>query len=355
MNKTLTTGFAGALCALASLAGGQTFDLTLTNASSATIQSDATLTTAGTLIGDYDPDTNPDGTQTRPGFFGGSGNNPIDTSVTMTTEAGGTTVPVGNMLLALDLETGMADVSGLWLDVLSETSLPADLSATLLFETFRTVNPSMLYPGGIEFPIPLGELGSLQLATMTQTGEAPGVLTATGDPDVFDLAAAVPVELMLEIIVSPIGGDATTTPVGPLPAILPLVGQVQVMGDGSVVLTVALGPLENSNEQVIGPIDLPELPLELPTLGAETAGVILALSADTLTVNTLLDITIVAAGSAATCDADWNGDGIVDFFDVAGFLNAFSSEDPAADLNDDGLFDFFDVQTFLGLFATGCS
>jgi hypothetical protein len=355
MNKTLTTGFAGALCALASLAGAQAFDLTLTSDSSATIQSDATLTTVGILIGDYDPETNPDGTQTRPGFFGGSGNNPIDTSVTMTTETGGTTQPIGSMLLTLDVDAASANITGLWIDLLNEATLPADLSATLLFDTFHTVNPSMLYPGGIEFPIPLGQLGALQLAAMSQTGDAPGILAATDDPAVFDITAAVPVELMLEIAITPIGGDATTTPVGPLPAILPLVGQVQLNGDNSVTLTVAFGPLENSTEQVIGPIDLPELPLELPTLGAETAGVILALSADTLTVNTLLDIAIVAEGSTTTCNADWNADGTLDFFDVAAFLNDFSSEDPAADLNNDGLFDFFDIQMFLGLFAAGCN
>ena len=37
---------------------------------------------AGTLIGDYDEEGNPEGTQTRPGIFGGSGNNPIDYSAT---------------------------------------------------------------------------------------------------------------------------------------------------------------------------------------------------------------------------------------------------------------------------------
>ena len=37
---------------------------------------------AGTLIGDYDEEGNPEGTQTRPGLFGGSGNNPIDYSAT---------------------------------------------------------------------------------------------------------------------------------------------------------------------------------------------------------------------------------------------------------------------------------
>ena len=35
---------------------------------------------AGTLIGNYDSKANPEGTQTRPGLFGGSGNNPIDYS-----------------------------------------------------------------------------------------------------------------------------------------------------------------------------------------------------------------------------------------------------------------------------------
>ena len=55
-----------------------------------------------------------------------------------------------------------------------------------------------------------------------------------------------------------------------------------------------------------------------------------------------------------TCAADFNGDGVLDFFDVATFLGAFAAEDPAADLNDDGVFDFFDVLGYLGLFSAGC-
>jgi hypothetical protein len=54
------------------------------------------------------------------------------------------------------------------------------------------------------------------------------------------------------------------------------------------------------------------------------------------------------------CIADWNADGVLDFFDVQAFLAAFAAQDPAADLNADGTFDFFDVQAFLGSFSAGC-
>jgi hypothetical protein len=66
-------------------------------------------------------------------------------------------------------------------------------------------------------------------------------------------------------------------------------------------------------------------------------------------------ITINATGAIQwPCAADWNGDGILDFFDVLGFLDDFSAGNPAADLNLDGNFDFFDVQAFLQSFSAGC-
>lgn len=54
------------------------------------------------------------------------------------------------------------------------------------------------------------------------------------------------------------------------------------------------------------------------------------------------------------CIADFNGDGTLNFFDIAGFLDAFSDQDPRADLTDDGVFDFFDVADYLALFSDGC-
>ncbi|RMH14020.1 MAG: hypothetical protein D6695_02455 [Planctomycetota bacterium] len=54
------------------------------------------------------------------------------------------------------------------------------------------------------------------------------------------------------------------------------------------------------------------------------------------------------------CVADFNSDGELNFFDVLGFLQAFSTQDPAADITGDGVFDFFDVLAFLQAFNDGC-
>lgn len=54
------------------------------------------------------------------------------------------------------------------------------------------------------------------------------------------------------------------------------------------------------------------------------------------------------------CTADFNADGLSDFFDVSAFLMSFSNQGSAADLNGDGMFDFFDVSAFLTGFADGC-
>ncbi len=54
------------------------------------------------------------------------------------------------------------------------------------------------------------------------------------------------------------------------------------------------------------------------------------------------------------CPPDLTGDGVLDFFDVAAFLDAFSAQDPVADFTGDGVFDFFDVAAFLDAFSAGC-
>jgi len=54
------------------------------------------------------------------------------------------------------------------------------------------------------------------------------------------------------------------------------------------------------------------------------------------------------------CPADMTGDGVLDFFDISGFLSAFSSQDPVADFTEDGTFDFFDISAFLTAFSAGC-
>lgn len=51
---------------------------------------------------------------------------------------------------------------------------------------------------------------------------------------------------------------------------------------------------------------------------------------------------------------NWNGDDELNFFDVQGFLDAFSNQTARADLNDDGEYNFFDVQMFLDVFSNAC-
>ncbi len=57
---------------------------------------------------------------------------------------------------------------------------------------------------------------------------------------------------------------------------------------------------------------------------------------------------------AVDCIADLNFDGMLDFFDVSAFLNAYNAMDPAADFTGDGNYDFFDVSGFLNAYNAGC-
>ena len=56
-----------------------------------------------------------------------------------------------------------------------------------------------------------------------------------------------------------------------------------------------------------------------------------------------------------SCLADYNLDGVVDFFDVSEFLQFFSQEAGNADLNNDGRWDFFDITLFLSDIGSGCA
>ncbi len=57
---------------------------------------------------------------------------------------------------------------------------------------------------------------------------------------------------------------------------------------------------------------------------------------------------------ADLCDADFNNDGFVDFFDFDDFATAFEAGDVSADYNNDGFIDFFDFDDFVASFQAGC-
>lgn len=55
------------------------------------------------------------------------------------------------------------------------------------------------------------------------------------------------------------------------------------------------------------------------------------------------------------CPADINGDGVLDFFDVSAFINAYSAGDPAVDFAAPfGELNFFDVSAFIAAYNSGC-
>ncbi len=54
------------------------------------------------------------------------------------------------------------------------------------------------------------------------------------------------------------------------------------------------------------------------------------------------------------CPADFNQDGIVDFFDYLDFVDAFSANVLSADFNGDMVIDFFDYLDFVDAFSGGC-
>ncbi|MBU6414061.1 MAG: hypothetical protein KGS45_11370 [Planctomycetes bacterium] len=68
---------------------------------------------------------------------------------------------------------------------------------------------------------------------------------------------------------------------------------------------------------------------------------------------------IVAVGNGhvsvwGICRADFNCDGVADFFDYLDFVSAFAAGETAADFNNDTVVDFFDYLDFVEIFAVGC-
>jgi len=55
-----------------------------------------------------------------------------------------------------------------------------------------------------------------------------------------------------------------------------------------------------------------------------------------------------------TCLAEFNCDGVTDFFDYLDFVQALSDSDPRADINSDGTIDLFDYLDFVSRFSDGC-
>ena len=290
---------------------------------------------AGTLIGDYDAKSNPGGTQTRPGLFGGSGNNPIDCDLTIAVVGDPTpTAPAGEIVVDLSgLEASQMVVESFRLDLLdgSTTSIGGELR--FLYETFNTINPFSIYPGGIEIPIPLTDASLLRSelvaagASALFAGEVDGEIVFEG---------VLPVTWSIEF-------DAGTgTQSQEIPAAIPFAGTISgATGDRTLQFG---GSTSNAGSE---PLDIPvgPIPVPLPTIPpGGTANLLFSGAITSVDFSFDFAIDALARETDSGIFGDLDGDGRVDAADI-GLVIAFWGPCPGcdADLTGDGIVDSSDL------------
>lgn len=312
----------------------------------------------GTLIGDYDATSNPTGTRTLPGLFGGSGNNPIPLSLDIELGGDNTTSPAGSITFLANPGAGTFAIAALSIDLLDETIIELPITAAIEYSTFRTVSPSFLYLGGIPLTIPLGNAELILLSATLGDTPSGGTLTPNGDGS-YTLAgiATLNVAVQARVLEEVIDG-------GVVPIAAPVGGTFTPAPDGlSASLTLSLD-ISNSSE-VPGPFPAVEnIPFDLPTLNPDApAHVLLTLEFQRIDIAIGGSVSGIASGPLA-CRADFNLDGVPDILDFLDFFASFGEcqLQPApcpnplrdADFNSDGFVDILDFLDFLQAFSDGC-
>lgn len=312
MRQELTAVLALAAASHA-LANEITYDCAVSPAASSVLQTiDLNAPFAGSLKGNYNAKTNPTGTLTLPGFFGGSGNNPIPYTASFVLAGDIDTQPTGSLRLGVDSEGLQIRVGELAFDLLGGEDGVLAATLNINYQTFRTQNPTSLFPGGVTIPLPLGN-ATISEFTATQVGPPVfGALTPQKTGSGFTFNVAVPVEFVIV-------ADALGQPVSdgtPVPAVLPLSGTL-VEGPSGVSITL---DIQQSNSQTT-PVEADPftdiafaLPTVFPTGG--TANLLLSGDVTSLTVANALDANIVASGTVAIRTGDLNADGAVNVQDV---------------------------------------
>lgn len=305
---------------LASAASAQTFDLDLNPvASTSVISGTYAVDLTTTVIGDYDSVTNPTGTQTIPGLFGGGGNNPIPVDVTLSGPLDHNGPASGSMVWQVDRLGGSVAVSGLDWDLLGGQSVQSDVTMDLLYSTFRTLTPNSTFFGGFPVQVP-GGTQSLQGLVAQQSAPALGALTPTGLAGQYNVQVVVPVEVSLAVIF-----NGTATPVGPVLGLLPLVGTATFANEA---LTVDLNVQQSLQQTVNDPLpgfQLMDVPLPVPTVlppGA-TANLLLSGTVDQVDLDWNLNLALQAGGTAqpgfsAYCEVGPNSTGFPGTLAVTG-------------------------------------
>ncbi|MFO0963625.1 MAG: GC-type dockerin domain-anchored protein [Phycisphaerales bacterium] len=332
---------------LAATATAGEYRFQLVPQSSAHFESGAQAPMVGSFVGNWDATTNPGGTRTLPGVFGGNSttNTPIPYTADLAIGASIDSIPTGGLRLTVPTNGAPGTIRGLRIDLLG--GAPGDLGATidLNFATFRTRAPDSLYIGGSFIPpIPL-VVGSIDTLLLEQAADAPVVITPTATG--FDFAGVVqatatmhatlqgqPIADFSQVIAVPVAGSVDTT--GPFPSITlqfdasastPL-PELPAFENQAVALPTILPPGSTANLLFSGTINGP-------------AGAF----------GTSIAATLIATGSPTPVDI--TGDGRVDGRDLGALLGAWGSANAAADLNADGIVDGADLGLLLDCWTVG--
>ncbi len=283
----------------------------------------------GTLIGNWDAKTNPEGTSTLPGLWGGSGNNLIPCDFTPSLGGPFSSPCLGGLSIELDISNGMMSINDLEITAFDNDPSGFPLTLTLLYETFRTVQPDSLFPGGIPFDIPLGE-GSLISLKFEQ---AISVSTAI-DPinaQSWSYFVDVPVTVTFEAVIM-------ENETGPLvsASVLQLSGSIESVNNHYYFMGTTSF---KSNETVDDPpIAFENVPFPVPTVlpPGSVADLLLSASAESVTMVTAANLHFMAIGDDLY-PGDVNGDGQVNVSDVLAVINAWGDcVNCPEDLNNDG-------------------
>lgn len=275
------------------LAAAQMYDFTVvTPPSGISGNLSISANTQGTLVGNYDPDTNPNGTRTKPGLFGSFGsteNVPVNVRIGAAIGGNINRQAIGSFRATVDGSTNTITFENLSVNFLANGPAVLPVTLTIAGQSFRTRNPSSTYilpSQGISFPI--GTV-SLSQFNVVQTGAGAGVLTPTG-PDQYDFTAGVQVDLTFaaDLLGNPFAQTA--------PIVLPLQGQVVVSGTNALI--TSLQPLNFA--QTFNPnLDLPPFEFGLPTIlpPGSTANLIFDLMLEEIGLNVDLEVNMRAEGT----------------------------------------------------------
>ncbi len=290
----------------------------------------------GTIIGNWEEVDNPEGTRTLPGVWGGSGNNLISCELTPALGGPFGSTCVGGLSIEPDFTALTLTVEDL--ELAAFTGGPSAFPVTLgmLYETFRSVQPTSLYPGGIEVDFPLGE-GNVTALRFEQVGSVQTEMEQTSE-QAWSFVIDVPVLITMEL-------EVLETPSGPLmsPGVLQLAGTLTRNGTTYQFTASSSFASEEVVEDI--PIVFENVPLEVPTIipPGEIAHLLLSAEAESATLTTKVNLQFTAEGGV-TVPGDVDGDGVVSVADVLAIIAAWGPCDGCTeDLNNDGNVDVNDL------------